>query len=54
MVGQRVGVGSSIYMAATLEYLAAELLEVAGNDAIHDRKKRITPMNIKRALKGDE
>jgi len=26
MVGQRVGVGSSVYMAAVLEYLTAELL----------------------------
>jgi hypothetical protein len=33
MVGQRVGVGSAIYMAAVLEYLSAELIEIAGNDA---------------------
>jgi histone H2A len=54
MVGQRVGVGSSIYLAATLEYLTAELLEIAGNDAKNDHKKRITPMNIKRSLKSDD
>ena len=54
MVGQRVGVGSAIYLAATLEYLTAELLEIAGNEAKSDHKKRITPMNIKRCLKNDE
>lgn len=54
MVGQRVGLGSAIYLAATLEYLTAEMLEIAGTDAINDHKKRITPLNIKRALKNDE
>eukprot|EP00178_Gracilaria_changii_P015899 TRINITY_DN4469_c0_g1_i1.p1 TRINITY_DN4469_c0_g1~~TRINITY_DN4469_c0_g1_i1.p1 ORF type:complete len:111 (-),score=7.20 TRINITY_DN4469_c0_g1_i1:49-381(-) len=53
MQGQRVGVGSAIYMAATLEYLTAELLEIAGNDATRDHKKRITPLNIKKSLKSD-
>lgn len=33
MVGQRVGVGSAVYMAAVLEYLAAELIEISGNEA---------------------
>ena len=54
MVGQRVGLGSGIYLAAVLEYLSAELLEIAGNDAKDDHKKRITPQNIKRALKNDD
>jgi histone H2A len=54
MVGQRVGSGSAVYAAAVLEYLTAELLEIAGNDAKSDGKKRITPFNIKRSLKNDE
>lgn len=54
MVGQRVGSGSAVYAAAVLEYLTAELLEIAGNDAKNDGKKRITPFNIKRSLKNDE
>jgi histone H2A len=54
MNGHRVGVGGAVYMAAVLEYLTAELIEIAGNDARGERKKRITPFAIKRALKGDE
>lgn len=54
LVNTRVGVGSAVYMAATLEYLAAELLEIAGNEAMRDKKKRITPLAIKRSLKTDD
>jgi histone H2A len=54
MIGSRVGVGSAIYMAAVLEYLTAELVEIAGNSAKGEGKKRITPLAIKNALKGDE
>jgi histone H2A len=54
MIGSRVGVGSSIYMAAVLEYLTAELIEIAGNTAKSEGKKRITPLAIKNALKADD
>jgi len=53
MVGQRVGVGSAVYMAAVLEYMTAELLEVAGNVVKTEKKKRISPLSIKNALKND-
>lgn len=54
MIGSRVGVGSAIYMASVLEYLTAELIEIAGISARNEGKKRITPLAIKNALKGDE
>lgn len=54
MPNQRVGGHSSIYMGAILEYLTAELVEIAGNVAKTSRKTRITPAMIKDSLKGDE
>lgn len=53
-MGLRVGNGSAVYMAAVLEYLTAELLEIAGNEAKKDKKQRIVPSMIRRSLKADE
>ena len=54
MIGQRVAGHSAIYMGAVLEYLTAELVEIAGNVAKSERKSRITPAMIKDSLKGDD
>lgn len=50
----RIGIGSPVYMAAVIEYLTAEVLELAGNAARDNRKGRITPRHILLAVANDE
>jgi histone H2A len=50
----RVGGGAPVYLAAVLEYLCAEILELAGNAARDNKKSRIVPRHITLAVKNDE
>ena len=50
----RVGVGAGVYMGAVLEYLCAEILELAGNAARDNKKTRIVPRHIQLAVRNDE
>ena len=50
----RMGAGAPVYLAAVLEYLCAEILELAGNAARDNKKSRIVPRHITLAVKNDE
>ncbi|RWW78176.1 hypothetical protein BHE74_00013617 [Ensete ventricosum] len=61
---ERVGAGAPVYLAAVLEYLAAEVrffslrsfssFPLAGNAARDNKKTRIVPRHIQLAVRNDE
>ena len=50
---RRIGKTAPLYLAAVLEYMVAEVAELAGNAAINDKRHRITPRHLQAALRRD-
>ena len=52
--GERVGASAAVYLGAVLEYLTAELFELAGNACKLQNLKRVMPRHLMLSIRGDE
>lgn len=52
--GGRTSAVAGVYLAAVEEYLTAEVLELSGNAARHNKRARIIPRHVELAVRNDE
>merc|ERR1712093_411804 len=50
----RVGASAAVFMAATLEYPTAEIMEPSGDRCKEDKRQRVKPRHILLSVKADE
>lgn len=53
-VAARIGGTAAVYLAAVLEYVAREIVELSNNAAKDEHRKRIAPRHIMLVVKNDE
>merc|ERR1719186_825309 len=53
-MGRFIRAGSAVYMGAVIEYLLAEVLELAGNCARDNKRKSIKPRHMMMAVEMDD
>lgn len=53
-VAPRIGAGAPVFMAGVIEYMVAELLELSGNAARDNKRRRITPRHIQLTVRNDD
>lgn len=51
---EHIAAGAPVYLAAVLECLVAKVLELSGNAARENKRKRINPHSIQLAVRCDE
>jgi histone H2A len=51
---RRVGASAAVYLAAVLEYLSAELLELTTKAVVEKKAKRLTPRAMTLAVRADD